>query len=390
MFKKWWFAFNTVFALNTVSKLNQMSFEDFKERFCYDYNTYIKGHIARVKNIKHYPFSLFTNYLESKHKEELFKWFDKSENLRKLFDKNILIIRLFLRKGLDVNTADNEGNTLLHLAILEEKKDLFEKLLTLGPNVNLKNKHAQTPLHIICNKYCNHQSAEILTKLLLKKPDINLQDNNNQTALHIASKKNNVDYIERLLMLNPDLELIDLEGNTALSYLIKEKECQGAALLLNAGAKLDYIKPNIIKEFMNERCKNGEYDVINLVAKSNYDLAALYSLIEGNEHLMTKLVIKIYRIFKGENIEPIKKEVPAYIIHHLVKLINILMLTTKLDFTKIELANLHNNLPRDLTKEIFKEINDSLLQIIKFQLTKQELKILCEKNIPCNFSKEDF
>ncbi len=377
----------------SVDQLNQMSFEDFLKKFNEEYNTCISLHIRGVKDHKAYPFNLFNKYLESKHKEELFKLFDKSETIRELF--NPYIIKLFLEYGLDVNTADNKGNTLLHLAILHRtlgftsKLELVNHLLPLALDINLQNKEGQTPIHLICSEYFSLENSVILEKLLPNKPNLNLKDKKNQTALLVACKNTKVGFIKMLLCLEPDLELPDLEGNTALAFLMRKGEFNGAALLAKAGAKFDNVKPKYVKNFLNCCCENGEYDMIEIFAKNKYDFAALYSLIEGSEHLMTKLIVKIYRIFKGEYIEPVKHEVPSGIIHHLADIIKILTTTMKIDLSKVDLIKLNDNLPNNLTKEIFKHINESLLQIIKFQFTKEELKILCEKDTPRDYSNEE-
>jgi ankyrin repeat protein len=49
--------------------------------------------------------------------------------------------------GLDVNQADNYGDTPLHLAVMNERVHSVNFLLSLGAEVDTCNLDGNTPLH---------------------------------------------------------------------------------------------------------------------------------------------------------------------------------------------------------------------------------------------------
>ena len=59
------------------------------------------------------------------------------------------IIKKLLHAGAEVNEKDNEGNTLLHYAMMyRQEEKLVGLLLKTGINVNIQNKDGCTPLHL--------------------------------------------------------------------------------------------------------------------------------------------------------------------------------------------------------------------------------------------------
>lgn len=98
---------------------------------------------------------------------------------------------IFLKKNLTlINAQDDNGNTALHLAILEYyQSDRLKHrlssavmlLLHAGAKMSIKNKNGDTPLHLACG----HPSRLEIIKLLANQGDINQVKNiaNNENAL---------------------------------------------------------------------------------------------------------------------------------------------------------------------------------------------------------------
>ncbi|XP_055719541.1 NF-kappa-B inhibitor alpha-like isoform X1 [Salvelinus fontinalis] len=81
-----------------------------------------------------------------------------------------------------------DGDTLLHLAIIHEAKDCARKLIELScnePFLNQQNYQRQTPLHLAVIT----EQAEIVERLLKAGCDPMLVDDSGNTALHIACRK---------------------------------------------------------------------------------------------------------------------------------------------------------------------------------------------------------
>lgn len=97
------------------------------------------------------------------------------------------VIDRCIRKGFDINTADKNGNTLLHLAA-DGREAAVKYLLSRGANTNLRNKHGRTPLFLAAGRGfgVGDSSSEIVKLLIQHGADVSLRDNTIQTAAEYA------------------------------------------------------------------------------------------------------------------------------------------------------------------------------------------------------------
>jgi ankyrin repeat protein len=92
---------------------------------------------------------------------------------------------------------DQNGNTHLHNAVLQDNVALAKSLLAKGANVHAKSNSGQTPVFYAKNK-------EILELLLKYGTDINAQDKDGLTALHQATAHSNTEHVRLLLTHGAD------------------------------------------------------------------------------------------------------------------------------------------------------------------------------------------
>ena len=122
-----------------------------------------------------------------------------------------------------IDDYDDNGNTLLTLAIKQGDLEIAEYAIAQGANVNKPDEDGETPLisavaHIDNDDYSGMQ----LLHLLLKKgADVNAQDQQGYTSLHYAVDfdvdGNNIEAIRQLLdtyHANPDI--VSKDGSVAL------------------------------------------------------------------------------------------------------------------------------------------------------------------------------
>nr|CAH7747740.1 unnamed protein product [Callosobruchus chinensis] len=117
---------------------------------------------------------------------------------------NTEIISFLLSEGAKLNSADSEGNTVLHLAIEFQRKDALEILLCYkGPDFNLNavNHKGITPL-IMCCIGGEYSCADLL---LQHGADPNVKDGNSgRTALFHAVETENEELVELLMKYGAD------------------------------------------------------------------------------------------------------------------------------------------------------------------------------------------
>ena len=91
----------------------------------------------------------------------------------------INIITELLSLGIDKKAKTPAGNTALHLAAMEGRKDHLSMLLQHQADVTTKNKRGQTPLHLAAE----HGYVECITLLLLYDADTEARDKDGHTPL---------------------------------------------------------------------------------------------------------------------------------------------------------------------------------------------------------------
>ena len=108
-----------------------------------------------------------------------------------LIDHYVLIAKLLLERGADVDVPDDDGRTSLHLASYFGKVEMALALLNAGAYTNAKDREGQTPLHVVVTSQYPDESegdrVSIVQLLLDHGADTNAKDNNHATPLYLAS-----------------------------------------------------------------------------------------------------------------------------------------------------------------------------------------------------------
>lgn len=74
-------------------------------------------------------------------------------------------LEFLMQQGADVNTADQDGELPLHLAVSSGNVKLAKRLIIVGADVNISNAAGSTPLSL-AQTLNDHASAKIITQLL--------------------------------------------------------------------------------------------------------------------------------------------------------------------------------------------------------------------------------
>ncbi|XP_054618551.1 NF-kappa-B inhibitor epsilon isoform X2 [Dunckerocampus dactyliophorus] len=83
-----------------------------------------------------------------------------------------------------ITSITEDGDTILHLAIIHEEELIAQQLIQIFPSevLDIQNNLYQSPLHLAT--YLN--LAEVVKSLVAKKVSLELQDQDGNTALHVA------------------------------------------------------------------------------------------------------------------------------------------------------------------------------------------------------------
>jgi ankyrin repeat protein len=167
-----------------------------------------------------------------------------------------------IKRGMDVNTADPRGTTLLMIAVRNGNISLMEALLASRANVNRRNQFGDTALglaalsarydavHGLIEKGADLNpsgwtplhyavfggSKEVAALLVAKGAKLDARAPNGQTALMIAVKLGKLELVEQLIDADADMDLADYDGMTALQLAIKLGHGEIAAYLRKVGA----------------------------------------------------------------------------------------------------------------------------------------------------------
>lgn len=110
------------------------------------------------------------------------------------------MFRILIKNGIDINTKDENGKTILMVACEDSINDkcpltMVITLIDLGADINYQDANGLTPLmHAINNTISGYYRAELLLKN--KKINLELKDNTGKTAL---------DYVNDIMANHPKL-----------------------------------------------------------------------------------------------------------------------------------------------------------------------------------------
>ena len=183
-----------------------------------------------------------------------------------VLQENKDIVSLLLSEGCPINMTTTDGLTALHIAAVTGQVDIIEMLVGHGLDVNIQEERGRTPLHVAaCNNQLEsartliglggrrsmtviadgqgaplHVAAEKghkdMVSLLLKEGcPTNVTDGIGKSAVHFAAMSGEVDIIEMLVKQGLDVGLRDGDGSTALHIAAQRGQVAILEMLVNHG-----------------------------------------------------------------------------------------------------------------------------------------------------------
>ncbi|XP_048841910.1 NF-kappa-B inhibitor epsilon [Brienomyrus brachyistius] len=137
----------------------------------------------------------------------------------------------------------DDGDTILHLAIIHEKLDFAEKLVDLFPKeiLDIQNNLYQTPLHLAT--YLN--LPPVVRRLIQKEASLEVQDQDGNTPVHLACEHGRKDCAQAMAAEMPGhqlkrvLKMQNWRGLTCLHLVTLRRNCRLMKFLISMGADLN-------------------------------------------------------------------------------------------------------------------------------------------------------
>ncbi|HOJ49215.1 MAG TPA: ankyrin repeat domain-containing protein [Spirochaetota bacterium] len=210
---------------------------------------------------------------------------DKNGKTPIFYAKDSKIVNILIQKGADINIADNSGNTILHIAALEDRLDLARIYIENGIRINQTNKEGKKAIDLYIDKYKSSplhwfagiEDTEEMVRLIAEgKYDINVTDDKGRTPLHIAATYGRVDAIHLLLSQKASPSIKDNEGFTPMYSYINSYLSSPIAWYIILGDKdnlLKEIKAN--KDKINFQDKDGNTPLHLAISLMNTDFVKI-------------------------------------------------------------------------------------------------------------------
>ena len=138
-------------------------------------------------------------------------------------NNDIKKVKLLVKKGADVEISDYLGNNLIHFSIMEKNNELILYYLNLNKiDLNFANLNGNTPLHLYLIEN-NEFNKEILEKLILAS-NLNILNYDGNSSIHLLVKNNILeDYIEILKNKVLNVFIQNYNGKTVYNTFNKKE-----------------------------------------------------------------------------------------------------------------------------------------------------------------------
>ncbi|CAN9196308.1 unnamed protein product [Alternaria alternata] len=209
---------------------------------------------------------------------------------------SVLVMKLLLDNGANIEAKDKDSMTALHLAASEGNKAMVRLLVDLGADIEAKNKNNMTALHLAALK-----GEKAVVRLLVDLgADIEAKNKNNMTALHSAALKGEEAVVRLLVDLRADIEAKNKNNMTALHSAALKGEEAVVRLLVNLGADIE-ARDNNSKTVLHSAASSwaGNKAVVRLLVDLGADIgvkdnngrtALFWAASEGKEAVVRLLV----------------------------------------------------------------------------------------------------
>lgn len=275
--------------LNSANNFNGLNILDLSNELI---DKIIKYAIADIKDLTIFEqikkISLINSRFNLLSKSNLINYFkdkNKSEYIFLIFSSvnkkySVNVLKYLIGIGLDVNSKDSNGNSIIVKSIFCNRNNFLKVLLDNKANINELGVNLKTPL-MYCIITNNYQAFKILFE---SGADLNCRDIEGNNILMVAASHMNKYFIDMLVSTKKfDLNLQNLYGKTTLIILIEN-------IMFN--------DINIAKDIINNLLKNGANINLPDYRRKN----ALFYLIK-NKNISIDQKLNLLKYLLNNNID---------------------------------------------------------------------------------------
>jgi Ankyrin repeats (3 copies)/Ankyrin repeats (many copies) len=153
-----------------------------------------------------------------------------------LAKKHFRTAELLRHSGADLHCHGGEMMAPLHLAAEIGDVEVIRKIIEYGVDINAKDLHGCTPLHVASDR-SHHKDSSVHRFLLEHGADVNARRVDGSTPLHNASQTGVLEVVRLLLEQGADVKAEDNHGATALQVAETYESEEVKKLLLEHKAK---------------------------------------------------------------------------------------------------------------------------------------------------------
>ena len=176
-----------------------------------------------------------------------------------------------------IEMVDEKKRSLLHYAVLGSAKDVFDYLLDMDINVNLADEHGETALFDCARK----GKLEFAKLLITKFASVNVENRMGELPIHLAAFKGDLDMIKLLIESGSFLNKKTTEDKLPVHYAIAGGRADVIPFLLKEGKQNWFIKDTYGNSLLHHAAKTSNVQIIDMLLNQNLDPNALNSQFES-------------------------------------------------------------------------------------------------------------
>ncbi len=176
-----------------------------------------------------------------------------------------------------IDMVDEKKKSLLHYAVLGSAFDVIHYLLDMDINVNLADDHGETALFD-----CARKAKLDIAKLLINKfASVNVENRMGELPIHLAAFKGDLDVIKLLIESGSYLNKKTQEDKLPVHYAIAGGRAEVIPFLLKEGKQNWFIRDTYGNSLLHHAAKTSNIQILDMLLNQNLDPNALNSYFES-------------------------------------------------------------------------------------------------------------